>query len=156
MAQENQLFAVAALALLLLPGGLTAGWFGKDSGWTSEEKSNFCHFLNSQQAYGTATRIQNSTGDFATEQEVSQMLSNWRDSLREASQVSDAVLDKVNPSLSAKFRSMYEQGLKYKIAAFEQQNTSFAITGSKMISDFIDWFQTAEYRVPKGTAAACK
>ena len=156
MAQQNRLIAFVALALLVFSVDIAAGWFGKDSGWSADDKRNFCHFLNSQQAYGKATQIQNAAEKYATEQEVAKMLSYWRDALREASQVSDAVLDKVNPGLSEKYRSMYQRGLEYKIAAFEQQKMSFAITGSKMISDYIDWFGTAEYRVPKGTAAACK
>jgi len=152
--------SLAILLQALVVSSATAGWFSSDnSGWSNEEKRNFCHFLNSQRADSQAARISNSTSvGYATEQQVSEILTLWRQALREASLVNDSVLDKTHPDLRDKYRNHYQKALQYQIAAFEQENISYSLTGSKMKSDFIDWFSSAKgrFRVPKGTVKACQ
>jgi len=137
----------------------SAGWFGSSKpAWSDEDKRNFCHFLYSQRADGRATDISNSTSSYASQAEVSQLLSYWRLALQEASRVSDTVLDKTHPGLREKYRNQYQSGLQYQIAAFEQRNAEYSITGAKLNSDFVDWFSAArnQFKVPKGTVSACR
>ncbi len=152
--------SLAILLQALVVSSATAGWFSSDnSGWSNEEKRNFCHFLNSQRADNQAARISNSTSaGYATDQEVSEMLTLWRQALQEASLVNDSVLEKTYPGLKDKYRNQYQKALQYQIAAFEQKNISYSVIGSKMKSDFIDWLNStkAKFRVPKGTVSACQ
>lgn len=92
----------------------------------------------------------------ATEQEVSEVLTLWRQALQEARLVTDSVLDKTHTDLKDKYRNQYQKALQYQITAFEQENVSYSITGSKMKSDFIDWFSSVKgsFWVPKGTVKA--
>jgi hypothetical protein len=152
--------SLTILLQALVVSSATAGWFSNDnSGWSNEEKRNFCHFLNSQRADNQAARISNSMSPgYATEQQASEILTLWRQALQEASLVNDSVLDKTHPDLKDKYRNQYQKALQYQIAAFEQKNVSYSVTGSKMKSDFIDWFSSTKgkFRVPKGTVKACQ
>lgn len=54
--------SLTILLQALVVSSATAGWFGNNkSGWSNEEKRNFCHFLSSQRANSQAARISNST-----------------------------------------------------------------------------------------------
>jgi len=139
----------------------SAGWFGSnESGWSDEDKRNFCHFLKSQQANNQAAVIINSmrTG-YVADQQVSEILTLWRKALQEARQVTDSVLDKTHPELKNRYRNQYEQALQYEISSLKQENQSFSfsVNGFKMKDDFDDWFNSAKpnFRVPKGTVSAC-
>ena len=128
------------------------------AGWSNENKQNFCHFLNSQREDGRATNISNSAGGYATQGQIDQLLNYWRRALNEASQVTDSVLDKTHPELKERYKNQYIRGLQYQIAAFEQQNAQYSITGSKLKSDYVDWFSSErrKFKVPKGTVSACR
>lgn len=159
--QYSLIFSILAILLqVFVVSEVSARWFGNnDSGWSTEEKRNFCHFLNSQRADSQATGISSSTSaGYTSEQQVSEMLTLWRQALQEAQKVTDSVLDKTHPELKEKYRNQYQKALQYQITAFEQQNVSYSVTGGKMKSDFIDWFSSAKrnFRVPKGTVGACQ
>ncbi len=148
-----------AFLLALNSFTVSAGLFGSsNSSWSNEDKRNFCYFLNSQRSDGHATNISNSAGKNATQEQVSQLLYYWRHALNEASQVTDSVLDKINPELKIKYKNQYIIGLQYQIAAFEQQNAQYSITGFNLKSKYKDWFSSAKnrFKIPKGTVAACR
>ena len=161
MMRTKYLLIFSSLTILLqalIVSSATAGWFGSNkSGWSNEEKRNFCHFLSSQRADSQAARISNSTSaGYVTEQEVSEILTLWRQALQEARLVTDSVLDKTHTDLKDKYRNQYQKALQYQITAFEQENISYSVIGSKMKSDFIDWLNSVKgIRIPKGTVKAC-
>lgn len=156
-------FSLVTLSVILLvsiSSSVTAGWFNsKDSGWSDQDKHNFCHFLNSQRSDIQATRISNSTEtQFATKQQTSKIITLWSQALKEARLVSDSVLDKTHPKLKNMYRNKYQKALQYQIKAFEQKKVSYSITGAEMKSNFTNWFNSAKekFRLPKGTVKKCQ
>ena len=125
---------------------------GSESQWTPEEKLNFNHFLNAQNAGAAAVRLStpgmpSSAISPNTSNEILQLM---KKALEEAQTTRDEVLAKAHPDLPEHFRREFQRGLELQIRNLEVGDASAELEGSSLQYKWIYWINShnSDIKVP--------
>lgn len=127
-----------------------------DTKWSEVEKEELHHFTQSLLANSEALRVINkyagvepeiSVGSVPVE-EVEEMIESYESALDHASNVTDAVLEKLYPGLAEHYRNEFQEGIRLQLtglddeprgSAFLEKATEDQLQGQMLIDDWFDW-----------------
>ena len=81
-----------------------------------------------------------------------EMLSLYKNALREAAIVTDEVLAKAHPELPKNYRLYFQKGMELRISSWANSRPYEEIQGSALMDSWGDWYEQnqANIKIPRG------
>jgi hypothetical protein len=146
------LIQVVIFCLVLGMGGCGQSSSSASGKWTTAQKENVVHFVNSLNLLADAAVAGNELGPgVKSEQEVAPMIALYERALLESEAVSEEVLDKVHPQLRQMYRSKFQEGIKLRLHGWKSISIQSEIDGSRLLDDWGEWYMANREKlvVPK-------
>ncbi len=143
----------AYMASVTFSAGLITIACGTGTPWSTEDKENFTHYINSAEADIAAAELRNQGQPFVeiSSEVVGEMLRLKRLALAEARLVSDDILEKALAGLSGPYRQLYQPSLELQIRNLEIGDIAAEVEGSRLHDQWVNWItpRQLQIRVPK-------
>ncbi len=121
---------------------LLASLIGCGKEWSQSEKENAEHFTQSVRLVVQAHEASNKQGAVAmSKTDFDEMLSLYKNALREATLVTDEVLAKAHPELPKKYRLYFQKGMELRISSWTNSRPYEEIQGSALMDSWGDWYE---------------
>ena len=121
---------------------LLASLIGCGQEWSQSEKENAEHFTQSVRLVVQAHEASNKQGAVAmSKTDFDEMLSLYKNALREATLVTDEVLAKAHPELPKKYRLYFQKGMELRISSWTNSRPYEEIQGSALMDSWGDWYE---------------